>query len=78
MDALCRELGSCARAGAVIVPAEPLESALHTELRALKVTQLKKRARACATADPDKIDATDDAADAKMALIALIVELEAT
>jgi hypothetical protein len=78
IDALCRELGGRGRADAVVATeaADESSSGLHGELRALKPTQLRKRAKA-AGADPDALDAADDADAPKEALIALIVELEA-
>jgi hypothetical protein len=50
-----------------------LDSTLLAELRSLKVSQLKKRARA-AGVDAEAIEDTDDAEIPKEALIALIVE----
>eukprot|EP01046_Picozoa_sp_COSAG06_P025284 COSAG06_NODE_2116_length_7557_cov_122.672298_7_plen_97_part_00 len=50
-----------------------LDSTLLAELRFLKVSQLKKRARA-AGVDAEAIEDTDDAEIPKEALVALIVE----
>ena len=78
MDALVREIGVRGRADAVVV-AEPQATQLHAELqlqlRELRPTQLKKRARESG-ASTEAIEATDDAETPKQALIALIAELE--
>ena len=53
----------------------PAPSPLHTELRALKPSQLKKRAKAAGVAEVALEDA-DDAESPKEALIALVLEAE--
>jgi hypothetical protein len=76
MAALCRELGMRGRADASQSSGAPAaESALHAELRSMKVTQLKRRARE-AGGDAQLIEETDDAEVPKAALIELIVGLE--
>lgn len=77
IDALCREIGGRGRADASVAAAPQVDtSELHSELRLLKMTQLRKRAKA-AGAGQDALDEADDSGAPKEAMVVLIVALEA-
>ena len=71
MDGLRRDIGDRGRADAT-----GSTSALHSELRASKLSVLRKRARASGVSDVD-LEHADDAADIKAAVIDLILSVEA-
>jgi hypothetical protein len=92
MDALCREIGVRGRADAAVVPEAALGSAaesatlaagdntpLALELRAMKLSVLRKRAVSCGVSDAE-LEVADDASDIKAEIVKLIVarELAAT
>jgi hypothetical protein len=71
MSALCRDIGDRGRADAI-----GSASGLHSELRASKLSVLRKRARASGVSDED-LEQADDATDIKAAVIDLILSAEA-
>ena len=70
MEALRRDIGDRGRADSI-----GSTSALHAELRATKLSVLRKRARASGVADED-LEQADDATDIKAAIIGLILAVE--
>ena len=70
MSSLCRDIGDRGRADAT-----GSASALHSELRASKLSVLRKRARASGVTDED-LEQADDATDIKAAVIDLILAVE--